>query len=142
MTQKKETIEVFEPYSEDETFGVTYSFEEWLYHLEKTEDANYKILTSGEFVEYVKNAKGFMTNVVAKIGTDILEAKTRAFKTLEDLHHLNLDKTYMFQIIDTSGNKVILHDGEDVFDIMENGKIPEDRLEYRTEYKIRYAELP
>lgn len=141
MTDKKVTVNFEDPIIEEENYGILYSFDDWLDYLEETEDANYKILTSGEFVEYVKNAKGFMTNVVAKIGADILEAKTRAFKTLEDLHHLNLDKTYVYQIIDTSGNKVILKDGEEVFDIMENGKIPEDRLEYRTEYKIRYAEM-
>lgn len=146
MKNNNVKIQFEEPYTETEVYGITYSFEDWINNLEESKElynrVNEKLLTSGEFIEYVKNAKGFMTQPVAKNGTEILNARSYKFKSVEDLKELDLDRTYVYKIIDASGNRTILKDGEEIIDILKDGKIPEDRLEYRERYIIRYAELP
>lgn len=152
MTDKKVTVEFGEPYIEEETVGIFNSFEEWVQHLEekveKTKNdsthINYKVLCSGKFVDYMKNAKGFMSAPCAKIGTEILEAKTRLFFTIDDLkNHLDLDKVYVYEIIDNSGIFV----KEEYWDEALNLKFAEKEVpdymynEHETKYRIRYAEV-
>lgn len=110
INDKIESVEVIpmnkesifgEPYSEDEYFNVTESFDEWLEFIEKISDSDiaFDVVTSGELLDIAKKAKGYMTGPVAKYGTHILSAKGRKFKTAKDLENVDWTKTFVYMFV-------------------------------------------
>lgn len=141
-------VEFSEPYSEEEHVGYTTDFSEWVNMLMQTSEKNnipdYTILTNGKFVEFFRDASGFMLSPVAKRGSDILETRTYGFRSIDDLREkLDLEKIFVYQIIDASGKKIKREYNDEAQKLLFAKKeVPEHMMEYvENDYRIRYAVL-
>jgi hypothetical protein len=157
MTDKeskmKFTVDIGEPYTEAETYMFTDSHVQWLQWLESLESSssdfeNYKVLTSGDIVEYFKNAKGFMTAPVALIDGKILQARSQTVNSIDDMkEYIDIENIYVYMIVDISGRKIKKSHQPEVTEMLLSGKLGvpiegllDEMYEDVIGYTIRYCD--
>jgi len=136
-----------EPYSEDEIFGCSLSYDEWAmkvaprittHESKKADDVWY-----GFGLDYLKETdqiaakfKGFMFGPTAKYGKHVLMAKSKKAKSIEEILEQDFSKCFLYVI---GGRHVQYCTHPAPFDV------PKEELEdyfiEQYEYIIRYAEI-
>lgn len=136
-----------EPYSEDEIFGCSLSYQEWkqkvapritTYESEKADEVwfGFGLDLLSETDAIAAKFKGFMFGPTAKYGKHILIAKSRTAKSVEDILSQDFSNCFLY-VVGGRLSKYCTHPSP--FDV------PQDELEdyymEQYEYILRYAEI-